>query len=409
MAKVSAKDLVQENINNSTTTESQKLKDVITVRDGISFDAKGNIVTESGSTVLSPMQDGGMSTAILNDKLSGPEDVKVNANSDDYFTPLYHSYGIYKPYEIDYFNNRYRFGVRDPYNALTTCKEYLFFTKPDLNIYPRSNDATGSAGKQLAQYLQTQPYWLDLVSKNFEVVKCLQQSLDPRNNFNNLLGNMVKTTLEVPSMNATMIDSPTNMYGVSYQYRDSSEKSDDSYDFTLEFNDTKYLPVYHFFRAYEDYQRIKHHGNLPPWVYYTIQKVLYDQYSIYKFIVGEDGESIIYYAKAYGVKSKSLPRDVFSNTDFSNGLSYSIEFNAAFFEDMNPQILLDFNNLSRSYYESLPYQIDIHNHVLDRPDNRPAKAAFVTGIGSNIFDENRSSKAPGGIVPKLKWRGDAKY
>ena len=90
-------------------------------------------------------------------------------------------------------------------------------------------------------------------------------------------------------------------------------------------------------------------------------------------------------------------------------MSYSIDFNAAFFEDMNPQILLDFNNLSKEYYDSLPYQIDIHNHVLDRVDNRPAKAAFVTGIGDNIYEENKSSKAPGGIIPKLKWKGDAKY
>lgn len=404
MSKISAKDMVQ--YSNSTSVKNDKLINHVEIKDGISVDQKGNIITESGSNVVSPMQDGGTSSNLLNRNIDNAN-ISVNANSSDFFTPIYHSVGIYKPYEIDYFNQRYRFGIADPYNALTTCREYLFFTKPDLNIYPRNNDGTTS--KELSEYLRTQPYWLNLASKNFEVIKCLQQSLDPKNKFNNLLGNMVKNTLEVPSITGNMIETPSNMYGVNYQYRDTSEASDDSYDFSLEFNDTKYLPVYHFFRAYEDYQRMKHHGNVPPWIYYTIQKVLYDQYSIYKFIVGEDGESIIYYAKAYGVKSKSLPRDVFSTTNFDNGLSYSIDFNAAFFEDMNPQILLDFNNLSKEYYDSLPYQIDIHNHVLDRVDNRPAKAAFVTGIGDNIYEENKSSKAPGGIIPKLKWKGDAKY
>ena len=101
------------------------------------------------------------------------------------------------------------------------------------------------------------------------------------------------------------------------------------------------------------------------------------------------------------LKSKSLPRSTFSNTDFTNGLSYSIDFNAAFFDDMKPYILTNFNNISKSYYESRKYQIDIHNHILDRPDNRAAKAAYVV--------TEKSTLAPGGKVYKLKWRGDDKY
>lgn len=351
-------------------------------------------------STMTQMDDGGASNNVVGKINTVQEAKNVAVNSEDSYSGLYHAAGIYKRNEIDYFSKRYRFGILNPYESLTNCREYLFFTKPDLNIYPRDN-TNGSVSKELNSYLQTKPYWRELASKNYEIIKLLQMSIDPGDKFNHLLENMVQSNLDVPGVTAEMIETPNNMYGVGYTYRGSSEASDDSFDFSLEFKDTKYLPVYHFFKAYEDYETLKHHGQLEPWRQYIMDKILYDQYSIYKFIVDVDGETIIYYAKFFGVKSKSLPRDVFSNTNFDNGLSYSIDFNAAFFDDMKPYILTNFNEISRSFYQSRKYQVDIHNHVLDRPDNRAAKAAYIVSENSTL--------APGGKVYKLKWRGDDKY
>lgn len=344
------------------------------------------------------MDDGNTSQSLLNQQFTA-EDAKMLADGfDDAFSGVYHSVGIYKRHEIDYFNQRYRFGILNPYGALTNCREYLFFTKPDLNIYPRNN-TNGVVTGDLAPFLQTQPYWLDLVSKHFPVVKCLQQSIDTGDKFNHLLENCVSSNLEVPGLSTDMIETPSNMYGVNLQYHGSSEASNDSFDFSLEFTDTKNLDVYHFFRAYEDYQTAKHHGQVTPYLDYVVNKILYDKYSIYKFLVDEDGETIVYYAKFYGVTSKSLPRDTFSNTQFDGGITYSIEFNAAFFEDMNPFIIKEFNNLSENFYNALPYQIDIHNHILDRVDNRSARAAYIV---------EEDSKNYGHKVYKIKWKGDKK-
>ena len=351
-------------------------------------------------STMTQMDDGGASNNVVGKINTVQEAKNVAVNSEDSYSGLYHAAGIYKRNEIDYFSKRYRFGILNPYELLINCREYLFFTKPDLNIYPRDN-TNGSVSKELNSYLQTKPYWRELASKNYEIIKLLQMSIDPGDKFNHLLENMVQSNLDVPGVTAEMIETPNNMYGVGYTYRGSSEASDDSFDFSLEFKDTKYLPVYHFFKAYEDYETLKHHGQLEPWRQYIMDKILYDQYSIYKFIVDEDGETIIYYAKFFGVKSKSLPRDVFSNTTFDNGLSYSIDFNAAFFDDMKPYILTNFNEISRSFYQSRKYQVDVHNHVLDRPDNRAAKAAYIVSENSTL--------APGGKVYKLKWRGDDKY
>ena len=108
-------------------------------------------------------------------------------------------------------------------------------------------------------------------------------------------------------------------------------------------------------------------------------------------------EIIVYYGKMYGVTPKSLPRDVFSSTNFDNGISYSIDFKAAFYEDMKPDILADFNKLSINLYKAQKYQITPYNSVLDHADTRPAKAAYVVKESSNI--------SPTGYVYKLKWKG----
>ena len=191
-----------------------------------------------------------------------------------------------------------------------------------------------------------------------------------------------------------MTDGPVNDYGVGYSYRGSSEASDDNPDFSLEFKDNRILDVYLFFKAYELYETMKHHGSVAPDQYYIENRIIHDQFSIYKFIVGEDMETMVYWGKMYGVTPKSLPRDAFSNANFDNGLSYNVDFQAAFYEDMIPDILADFNTLSHDAYFACPYQVDIVNGTLGGIDGRAVRAAYIyegTDMGKKAY--------------KLRWRG----
>ena len=188
------------------------------------------------------------------------------------------------------------------------------------------------------------------------------------------------------------------MYGVNLSYRGSSEASDDSFSFSLEFRDTRWLDVYYFFRAYEEYETLKHHGLVAPWKPYIEQKILHDQFSIYKFLLDDDMETIRYYAKYYGVYPTSLPRDTFSQSSFENGITYNINFKAAFYEDMNPEILYDFNDLTDVIWREGLYDIEVYNSTLDRVDTRSATAARIVKVSN---DSN-----PKGFEYKLKWKGD---
>lgn len=311
---------------------------------------------------------------------------------------IYHSHNLFQRDEINLYNKTYRFGLFNPYGSLTNTREFLFFTKPDLNIFDRNYD--GSLVQKtgvLTSSLEGVPFWQDLAKNRKKTIEMLQLSYNGRDNFNHLLQNQVISNLDIPVLTAETIETPVNMYGVSFSYRGSSEASDDSFDFSLEFKDTKWLDTYYFFKAYEEYETLKHHGAVRPWKKYIENKIIHDQFSIYKFLVDEDMETIVYYAKFYGVMPKSLPRDSFTTANFDNGLSYSVDFRAAFFEDMRPEIIYDFNDLSKDFYDSQKYRIDIHNDVLDRPDNRPATAAYIERVASN--------NSPTKYVYKLRWKG----
>ena len=354
--------------------------------------------------------DGGLSESILkstDDKISGASVADVGST----LKSAYHSSNIYSDLEIRdrLYKESFRFGLRDTFGVQGTGREYLFFTKPDLHIF-QINESLDSGGSiapnaitnNLTPGLSGSAFWEDLAaSRKNTTLLSLQLSRDPSDPFNHLLQNMVKSTMDVPGLSSDAIETPTNMYGVGYSYRGSSEGADDNPTFSLEFKDTKYLDVYTYFKAYEEYETIKHHGLVRPPLYYITNKIIHDQFSVYKFIVADDMETIIYFGKMYGVMPMSLPRDVFSNPTFDDGISYTIEFKAAFYEDMKPEILADFNTLSAKLYNNQLYQINPYNAILDRADMRTAVAAAV------IKDRDCAAAklSPLGYVYKLKWRG----
>lgn len=322
-------------------------------------------------------------------------------NSSAYYASLRHSNGLHSAAEIDLYNKIYRYGLMNPYNVITTGREYLFFTKPELHIYKSDEESgllTGSINEELAGY----SFWEEMCQYRKMTIAQLQDKFgkevckgDP---FNNLLRNSCISNLEVPGLQSEMVDSATNMYGVSISYRGSSEASNDSPEFSLEFKDTKWLDVYWFFRAYEEYETMKHHGVISPYTEFISKRIIHDAFSIYKFIVDEDMETIIYWGKMYGVVPKSLPRDVFSSPTFDQGLSYSIDFKGSFYEDMRTEILVDFNNLAIPYGDAQGFRdIPIYNTVLNRVDGRPARTAYIAKY------QHKSS--PTGYVYKLKWKG----
>lgn len=329
-----------------------------------------------------------------------------NSHSSQYNKGIIHGVNLFSANEIKnaMYTKTFRFGVANPFSAMSTGREYLFFTKPDLHIL-EVDDSTSTMEinqNKLNGTLGDVPFWIDLFrSRKGTTIATLQSRIDTTDPFNHLLQNQCKSNLDIPGLNSELIDTPVNDFGIGYSYRGSSESSDDNPEFSLEFKDNRFLDTYYFFKAYDEYEKLKHHGVIAPPTQYITNKILHDAFSIYKFIVADDMETIVYWGKMYGVIPKSLPRDVFSNPNFDDGISYSIDFKAAFYEDMVPEILSDFNYLSYELYNQQKYQINPYNAVWGRADTRPAVAAAVVKDSTSPT----ALMSPTGYVYKLKWRG----
>ena len=323
--------------------------------------------------------------------------------NNNYWNKVKAQYGIPTKYDIDYYNNYYRFGVFDPYNEPESGREFLFFTKPDLYICQDVN------GTRLTNELANNTFFNELLQRWPNVIRQLQSWTNPKGNnpFMYLLSNMVTSSLDLPSLSATTVQNPNNMFGISYDYRWTSEASDDNHSFSLEFKDTKNLDVYMLFRAYEEYEILKAQGLIDlnssgHYKAYITNHVLHDQIGIYKFIVGEDMETIMHYSYFCGCMFTSLPRESFNDADFHEGIKYGIDMKCAFVEDMNPLILTDFNYLvshSIDTYskneKNIAYTYDFdHDHT----DLKPVTTPFIT----------KSINPDGKKIYKLRWYRDQK-
>lgn len=317
---------------------------------------------------------------------------------------------IYNRSDIQWYSKFNRFGALDPYNALSGSREYIFFTKPDLHLVsPGTN--------QLNPELKKQPYFVELRSRYPDVISQLQNSngIGDQGPFMALLSNSIKNSLELPAISTTTIDTPATIYGTSYNYRGWGYNSDEKVEFSLEFEDSKYLEIYNLVKAYEEYERLKHLGIISPpnidnaptvngkcFSYYIKNKILHDQFSVYKFIVEDDGETIVYYAKFWGVFFKNVPRDAFSDVKTEGGLRYVIDFEAAFVDDMNPTILTDFNQIVSPYIANTS-NLPIYDTSKRMIDGRWAKMPVITKLSKS---NNKVWNGPKTMnhTYKLKWR-----
>ena len=299
-------------------------------------DDEGNIVYQDGKPVVDQVASG--LAAINQNTLSN-----VRASNL-----------IYNRSQIEWFEKFNRFGCLDPYNKLTYAKEYLFFTKPDCHIYtPKTTN--------LQPVFANNSFFLDCHNRYPYVLQSLQRSVGGSNtNFTNnpfmsILSNSVKSTIDLQGLTAEQMDGPANIYGTSISYRKDAWKGDEGVEFSLEFEDTKYLEIYIMLKAYEEYERMKNIGMIyPPNINgapesgevkhnfnsYIANKELHDTFGIYRIIVGEDMSEIIYWSYICGAYFNNVPRDAFNDLKNGDGLQYSVDFKAFCAVDMDPIIIL---------------------------------------------------------------------
>lgn len=246
--------------------------------------------------------------------------------------------------DTTWYNKVNRYGWINPYNHDRVIREYLFFTKPDLYLF----DGSTANVNNLVSGVKDNSVIYEAASRMPKVLTQLQYSItDPDGKFNPfmyLLTNAVKSKLDLPGISADSNSSTENIMGTNIHYRSHSLKSDNGYDFSLSFTDTAYLEIYTLAKCYDEYMRLIKLGEAEPKEIYITNRIIPEQFSIYKFLVGSDGETILYYAKLTGCYFTDVPRSDLS--DPGEEIKFSLSFHAQFVEDMNPQILKEFDIIS---------------------------------------------------------------
>ena len=226
------------------------------------------------------------------------------------------------------------------------AKEYIFVTKPDLWIF----NSNGSLNPSLAN----NSFFMDATNRYRDVAAQLQSSAPGNKNpFIPIISNTVTSSLDMPGISAEMIESASNIMGTNISYRSTSHKSDEDFDFTLEFEDTAYLDVYMLFKMYDQYEKLKWDGAIDftasgseRWQNYIVNKVLHDQFTFYKIVVADDGMRIVYFANIVGCTVTSVPRDAFADMSDSSPQKITVGFKGHFVRDMDPIVLRQFNILA---------------------------------------------------------------
>lgn len=324
----------------------------------------------------------------------------INAES---LTKILQSNGIFSKNSIadNQYNKFNRFGYVDPYNSRSANKELLFFTKPDLNIFGDDNildnvNASASAESLNPKLKKASTLFCDAATRYYPVLKQLQYHADKSTPFMCLLSNRVSSPLELPGISSEQSESAANAYGTVISYRGHSIKSDQACTFSLSFNDSAYLEVYMLAKLYDEYHRLIKLGRIQPKTNYIINKILDDQFSIYKFDIAEDGETIIYWAKVTGVYITDVPRSDFSEIP-QDGIKFSLSFYGQFVEDMDPIILSDFNRVS--FMMNNGNRVDTYNPSIGIVNNGWVARPCVEKATSN----RRSGDKLGETIYKLKW------
>ena len=252
----------------------------------------------------------------------------------------------------------------------------------------------------------------DVKDRYIEILRLLQSShFKNRSPFITLLSNTINAPVELPSISATKnIETGANAFGTTITYRGTSHPTDEAVTFSTEFVDNRYLETFMYFKIFDEYEKQKLLGRVTPVnKRYIYDKILSDQIAIYRIDVAEDGESILYFAKWTGCFPTNVPSDVLSDIENITGnLTLNISWHAQFFDDMDLNILSDFNALvarrAPQYFkdETDKSDIPLYDPVTHMSNGEWAHVPYIATIKET--NESKLNRIDKMRKLKLRWR-----
>ena len=214
---------------------------------------------------------------------------------------------------------------------------HLFFVRPSCNIIGTDgNLVADNKHHSLFQYAK-------LHSPN--ILKELSGK-----NANKSHDFMLSLSNAASSFNSNDEGIETGTYGSTYTgyniiYGKNDIKSKTSGSFSVDLKDDRNFTIYQIIRCWVEYISGVYRGELAPKTSDVLEKTLDYPGALYYIITAEDGETILFWSKYYGVFPTNIPTTQYSwakNTTVSNP-ELTVDFAYSFKKDFVPETIMEFN------------------------------------------------------------------
>ena len=246
--------------------------------------------------------------------------------------------GIFSKYRT-YYN---RFKIPDYNIPLQKGFAHVFFVRPSCNIL-KSN------GK-LVDGLDNHPLFTYALNNTPGLLGelCMANSENKDNQFMMSLSNFVSSfSLNDEYINTDTYGKTYTGYKVTYGKHDVESKTAGSID--INFNDDSGFHIYQLIRLWVKYISGVYRGEFSPRNDDVFNKVLDYTGAIYYIITAEDGETILFWSKYYGVFPSTIPASQYAWGEGNQiqPQQLTVTFNYSFKEDYNPYSILEYNYNSK--------------------------------------------------------------
>lgn len=302
-----------------------------------------------GTTVVGGAEPGNGEGALLNKKnystatatlnLVGQGEVDLNTIVDRLNKSLnveVNNEGIERTFSN--LTNKYnRFKTPIPNIELRKAFSHVFFTRPACNILTNGSSLNDQCLNNLT--------FANAYNSSPDLVKELDISANKKDQFMKSLSNMAK------SFSLTAEEIETDTYGRTYtgykiSYGKNNIASKTAGSFQITYDDDRNLHVYRLHKLWVDYINNVYRGEFAPKKSNIFDKILDYVCSVYYIMTAEDGETILFWSKYYGVYPSTIPSDQYSWTSgqLLRPNDISVTYQYSFKEDYNPYSLIEFNH-----------------------------------------------------------------
>lgn len=266
-------------------------------------------------------------------------------------------------------------------SQLTHTMSHVFFTRPNCNLFENDDlTETAKVHPTIASTYMRNPILLTGLAHD------LPRRLRQTGNFNLLLSN-ASTSFQLSDEYIDTASSSKTLDGHQMAYGKLNTTSKASGTFTVNFDDDRNLSVYQQLKVWVDYISAVYIGELEPTYKTVINRELDYAANVYYILTAEDGYTILFWSKYYGVFPKTIPSSQYSWTK-GNSLStpsLNVEFQYSFKEDYILDTIQEFNTDSFYGMESSLNGL-IYAPAFDKTLNRTGS----TWVGMPFIDTYRS-------------------